>query len=105
MKKQVKNNKSILRRNIKNIIIIALFIIVLNAIFSIRNSYSKVEISYKSEYASQGDTLWSIAERESKNNKYYQDKDIRYIIYDLKQINNINHSSLKEGQEIKIPKI
>lgn len=91
------------KSKIKSILMILLLIIILNTIFSIKGSYSKVEVKYKSEYASQGDTLWAIAERESKNNKYYQDKDIRYIIYDLKQINNFSNSSLKEGQEILIP--
>lgn len=105
MKNTKIKNTLILKRKVKNIILVAALIIVLNTIFSIRNSYSKVEVKYKSEYASQGDTLWSIAERESKNNKYYQDKDIREIIYDLKKVNNITNSSLKEGQEIKIPKI
>ncbi len=90
---------------IKVIITLAFGIILLNIFFSINKSYSKVEVNYKTEYASSGDTLWSIAERESRNNKYYQDKDIRYIIYDLKQLNNISESSLSVGQEIKIPRI
>lgn len=93
------------RTKLGNILILVIGIMILNAIFSIKSSYSKVEVSYKSEYTSYGDTLWTIAERESKNNKYYQDKDIRYIIYDLKQINNLSNSNLKEGQEIFIPKI
>ena len=93
------------RSKLGNILILVIGIIVLNTIFSIKSSYSKVEVKYKAEYASCGDTLWSIAERESKLNKYYQDKDIRYIIYDLKQINNLSNSNLKEGQEIFIPKI
>lgn len=93
------------KSKLKNILILVVAIILLNTIFSIKSSYSKVEVNYKSEYASQGDTLWSIAERESKNNKYYQDKDIRYIIYDLKQLNNLQSSDLVVGQKIIIPKI
>lgn len=101
----MKKSKSKSKSKIKIIIVLISTIIALNTVFSLRGSYSKVEVKYKSEYASQGDTLWSIAERESKNNKYYQDKDIRYIVYDLKEINNFTNSSLSEGQEIKIPKI
>ena len=97
--------KSKVKSIIKSIRLIILIIIVANVIFAINKSFSKVEINYESEYASSGDTLWSIAERESKNNKYYQNKDIRYIVYDLKQVNNLSSSDLKEGQEIKIPKI
>ena len=93
------------KERIKNILKLVIVIILLNALFSIKGTYSKGNISYKKEYVSFGDTLWSIAERESKSNKYYQDKDIRYIIYDLKQINNLHGSNLSEGQEIKIPKI
>ena len=91
--------------NKKSIIIIVFIIIGLNIIFTNIKSYSKVEIEYKSEYRSVGDTLWSIAKRESKNNQYYQEKDIREIIYDLKTINNMSDSNLEVGQEIKIPKL
>ena len=103
MKNVYRKKKSNL--NIKSILLIVLAIIALNSIFSVSKSYSKVEVEYKSEYASYGDTLWSIAERESKNNKYYQDKEVREIIYDLKKINNLSNSNLSEGQEIKIPKM
>lgn len=90
---------------IKNVVLLVLAIIAINSIFFNNNSYSKVEVKYKTEYASYGDTLWSIAKRESKINKYYQDKDVREIIYDLKKINNFQTSELSVGQEIKIPKI
>lgn len=90
---------------VKNILLIVIVLINIKSIFGISKSYSKADINYKLEYASSGDTLWKIAERESKTNKYYQDKDVRYIIYDLKQINNLSSSSLQVGQEIKIPKI
>ena len=99
--KKIRKNKV----NIKCILLIALVIILINLITSVNKSYSKVEIEYKTEYASCGDTLWSIAKRERENNKYYQDKDVREIIYDLKKINNLSNSNLIEGQEIKIPKI
>lgn len=101
MKKVNRNRKSNL--NIKSILLIVLVIIAANSIFSASKSYSKVEIEYKTEYVSFGDTLWSIAERESENNKYYQERDVREIIYDLKKLNNLSDSNLTEGQEIKIP--
>ncbi|MBQ3414006.1 MAG: LysM peptidoglycan-binding domain-containing protein [Clostridia bacterium] len=99
--------KSKKRENlIKNCIRVFILIIIIGSvIFAINKSYSKVEVNYELEYANSGDTLWAIAERESKNNKYYKNKDIRYIVYDLKQINNLSSSELKEGQEIKIPNI
>lgn len=101
MKKSRMKTKS----KIKNAKVLILIIIIISAIAIINKSYSKVEVNYELEYASSGDTLWSIAERESKNNKYYQNKDIRYIVYDLKQVNSLSNSNLKEGQELKIPNI
>lgn len=103
MKKLNKKRKR--KLNIKTILLIVLGIILINLVTSANNSYSNGEIEYKIEYASSGDTLWSIAQRESNNNKYYQDKDVREIIYDLKKINNLLNSDLTEGQEIKIPKM
>ena len=100
--KKVKLKRKLKLKFIRLVIIVVTIII---SILMINKSYSKVEINYELEYASYGDTLWSIAERESKNNKYYQNKDIRYIVYDLKQVNNLSNSDLKEGQEIKIPEI
>lgn len=105
MRKINKKRKRKINSKIKSIIIVSSILIILNIVFSAGKSYSKVEVEYKLEYASFGDTLWTIAKRERKNNKYYQDKDIREIIYDLKKINNLSNSDLIEGQEIKIPKI
>lgn len=83
---------------------ISIFIILLGVIviFS-KNTYSKVEISYKEDYIYSGDTLWSIAENEIENNKYFENKDIRNVVYELKSVNNFSSSELYEGQKIKIP--
>ena len=63
------------------------------------------EVNYDRTYVSAGDTLWSIAEAEMETNKYYEEKDIRYIVNDLKKINHLETSSLVIGQELAIPKI
>lgn len=67
-------------------------------------SLSHTEISYKTIYITEGDTLWSIAKRESKVNPYYENKDVRYIIQDLKEINQLKNSMLSVGSSLKIPK-
>lgn len=85
---------------IKRVIILILFIIII--IFA-KNSYSKQETKYSIKYISNGDTLWSLAKYEVENNKYYKNKDIRYVISDIKYINNLKNSNLNEGMEIKIP--
>ncbi|MDD6919869.1 MAG: LysM peptidoglycan-binding domain-containing protein [Eubacteriales bacterium] len=46
-----------------------------------------------------GETLWSIAEQYSN-----EDTDIREMIYEIKKINDINNSTIKNGIELKIPK-
>lgn len=101
----MKKNKKKTNIKIKNMVLLLFIIIGINSIFFNNNSYSKVEVNYKTELISLGDTLWSIAKRESQNNKYYQDKDIREIVHDLKRLNNLQASDLAVGQEIKIPQI
>lgn len=64
-------------------------------------SFSKGEVKTKTIYVSSGDTLWTIAKEEQENNSYYENKDIRDIIYQIKKLNNIqNDSKLIEGQKI-----
>ncbi len=83
---------------------ISIIIIIIGAliVFS-KNTYSKVEISFKEDYVYSGDTLWSIAEQQISNNKYFENKDIREVVSELKNINNLSNSILDEGEKIKIP--
>lgn len=89
------------RKFIKNISILVLVLISLT-IFS-KNTYSKVEITYREDYIYSGDTLWTISKNEIENNKYFKNKDIRQVINELKNINNLSESSLEVGKKIKIP--
>lgn len=82
--------------------LIIFFVILIIAILA-KNSYSNDDISYKTEYVVAGDTLWSIAEQEVNNNEYYKNDDIRTVVYDIKYINNLKSSELKQGMELKIP--
>ena len=63
------------------------------------------KISYNKIYVYNGDTLWSIAEEQKESNSYYKSKDVRYIIYDIKNINHMEDSIVFEGQELYIPYI
>lgn len=92
------------KKFIKMIIIIVVSILFFGVI-GIKNTYSKVEVQLREEYVYNGDTLWSIAEKESKENKYYEKEDIRNIVYDIKKVNNMENSSLEVGQKILIPSI
>lgn len=94
---RIKNKKKFIRS------MSILIFLVLGIFMGVTNSYSNEEIKYKTKIIYQGDTLWSIAEKEEKNNDYFKDKDIRNIIQEIKIINDLKTSSLMQGQEIKIP--
>ena len=82
--------------------VIIFFVILIIAILA-KNSYSNDDISYKTEYVVAGDTLWSIAEQEVNNNEYYKNDDVITVVYDIKYINNLKSSELKQGMKLKIP--
>lgn len=64
-------------------------------------SFSKGNIKTKTVNVTKGDTLWSIAREEQENNAYYENKDIRDIIYEIKKLNKLdNNSNLKIGQRL-----
>lgn len=99
MKIKIVNKKKFIRSLI--LIISALFLIFL----WVNYTYSKTEVSYKENYILKGDTLWSIAENEINTNKYYQNKDIRDVISDIKEINHLQDGNLTIGQKIVIPNL
>lgn len=80
-----------------------LIILILMIILFTNKTYSKVDTKYKEESIILGDTLWSISQEESKNNKYFENKDIREIVNEIKRINKLDNLNLKEGQKILIP--
>ena len=91
-------NKAKFARTISILIILICMVIIFT-----KNTYSKGEISYKEDYIYEGDTLWSIAKNEIENNKYFENKDIRAVVDELKTVNNFSNSELYKGQKIMIP--
>ncbi|MBR3720502.1 MAG: LysM peptidoglycan-binding domain-containing protein [Clostridia bacterium] len=92
--------------NVKRFVIsttILLLLILLGGSVLFNSTYSCNNVKYKTVYVTQGDTLWKIASEEQDSNSYYKDKDVRDIIYDIKEINDLKISDLKVGQELKIP--
>lgn len=76
-------------------------IIIILIIFFSNISFSKGDIKTKTIYVSSGDTLWSIAREEQKNNSYYEHQDIRDIIQQIRKMNNLkNNENLMEGQKL-----
>lgn len=80
-----------------------LIMLIISLIIFSKNAYSKDITEYKEDYIYAGDTLWSIAKSEIKNNPYFKNKDIREVIDIIKTANNLNNSDLVEGEKIKIP--
>lgn len=85
------------------IAIVVLLVLGIMVIMGNTSTASFVETKYKTFHVSSGETLWEIARIEFANNSYYANKDIRYIVKDIKDINNMNTSNLYEGQELIIP--
>ncbi len=92
------------RKFIRSLIIIGIFIALISVIFA-NKTLSHTETNYKKIYVSSGDTLWNIAKEQKDNNQYFEDKDIRTIVDEIKYTNNLNNSNLDIGQELNIPTI
>lgn len=65
-------------------------------------SYKIME--YTTINVSEGDTLWGIAKDLQVNNNQYKEKDVRYIMEDLIEINKLDSKELKVNQQLQIPK-
>ena len=94
--------KIVNKRKFVRSISILIIVVSLLIIFS-KATYSRGEITYKEDFVYSGDTLWNISKNEIENNKYFENKDIRDVISELKKINNLSESSLNAGDKIKIP--
>lgn len=86
-----------------SIITIGLIIFIILMLTNI--SFSHTEIIYKEIAISSGDTLWNIAKYEKNNNAYFEDKDVRDIVAEIKYINNLNSCNLSIGDKLTIPTI
>ncbi len=94
----IKNWKKFLR-----LIVIVIGVIIFINLLIPDKSLSHQKLAYKTIAISNGDTLWTIAKVEQEKNSYYKGKDIRDIIQDIKNVNNLKNSSLKINQTIEIP--
>ena len=90
------------KKFIRSICIILGIIFVSSLIFA-KSTLSHKEVEYINICVTHGDTLWGIAEELQTTNDYYKNKDIRYIISDIKSINNLESSNIYVDQELRIP--
>ncbi len=94
---KIKNPMKFIRSTI--ILLVLLYIVVS---FFYNKTYAYKEYNYKTITISEGDTLWNIAEFEKENNEYYKNKDIREIVFEIRENNNLSTSNLVVGQELHI---
>lgn len=81
----------------------SIFLITFILFFAIiKSSFSYSKTEYKTLYVKSGDTLWSIA-NSLQNAEYYKGRDIRFIINNIKEINNLANSNIIINQKLKIP--
>ncbi|MBR6505111.1 MAG: LysM peptidoglycan-binding domain-containing protein [Clostridia bacterium] len=92
------------RKFVFSVFTIFISIFVISLLFC-KSSYSSGDVKYKEIEVIKGDTLWSIAREENRNNEYYEGKDIRFVVYEIDKLNNIGNTILREGDIIKIPTI
>lgn len=95
---KIKNVKKFVRG-----ILIVLGIIFILSLILVKSAFSYTTKEYKTIFVKSGDTLWSIALDLQENDTYYEGKDVRYIIGDLKEINNLKTSTVYANQELRIP--
>ena len=92
------------KKFIRSVSLVLAIIFLLSLIFA-KATLSHKEVEYVEIYVAEGDTLWGIAADLQSTNDYYKNRDIRDIICDIKNINNMESSNLYVDQELTIPTI
>lgn len=94
----IKNKKKFVRAILLIILLAVGLVLIMTS-----ETFSHQDIKYKHISVLYGDTLWDIAKVEQDTNEYYNEKDIRDIIANIKSINNLTNSNLTVGQVLEIP--
>jgi len=87
------------KQKLLNIICIALSFILSLSIFFTMIAGAEEETIYKEVVVKPGDTLWKISKDNMESHE-----DIRYYIYKIRQVNNLQTAQITPGQVIKLPK-
>lgn len=82
---------------------ILLIFTIISLILLSNNAFSHQEMRYKTIYVSSGDTIWSIAKDEIKENDFFQNKSTREVVYQIQNINQLSSSEIYIGQKLLIP--
>lgn len=79
---------------------VAIIIVVIATLFAAGKVYAKKPDDFASVIVTKGDTLWSIAQECNS------DTEIRELIYEIKEINNLGSNDLLfEGMVLYVPDI
>ena len=89
------------KKFLRSILIVIGLVVAITLILA-RSSLSHRETEFKTIYVVQGETLWSIASG-LQDIDYYRGKDIRDIINDLVNINELDTKTLAINQPLQIP--
>lgn len=84
-------------------ILILIFSIIIANIFNLNKSYGQYankESEYNHYVIKKGDTLWSIV-----NNHYSNKYDPRELIYQIKNLNELEDNIIYEGDTLKLPNL
>ncbi|HCO18477.1 MAG TPA: hypothetical protein DIT39_02535 [Tissierellales bacterium] len=82
-------------------LIIAVASLILFTLFNMSGAYgSELETKYEEHLVTAGDSLWEIALEYAP-----EDYDIRKLIYEIKEHNNLQTSMIYEGERLLIPMI
>lgn len=90
---RIVNKRKFLKGIFTIIFIIIVSFICLNQLFN-KEEIKSTEMQYT---VSKGERLWDIAEQYKR-----PDQDIREYIYEIKKLNNMENSTIYEGQELTI---
>lgn len=91
---RIVNKKKFIRSILTLILILLVAFTFFIQLFSEKENVKSSEIEYT---ISRGERLWDIAEEYKR-----PDQDIREYIYEIKKLNNMDTSTVYEGQTIKI---
>lgn len=94
----IKDKKKFLR-----LVVVGVGIMILINVIIFNKVFSHQEVNYKTVSVSNGDTLWSIAKLEKEENSFYEGRDVRDIVQEIKKINNLGTANLKVNQTLEIP--
>ncbi|HYG57973.1 MAG TPA: LysM peptidoglycan-binding domain-containing protein [Symbiobacteriaceae bacterium] len=92
-----RNRQRRIRRLITAVVLAVVFLLLAPRVVDmLSRSEAPAVISYR---VAPGDTLWDIAEQHSGG------RDVRRVIYAIKQANHMSSATVRPGQELIIPKV